>query len=78
MIMTTTSMTKPFRASLHKDGFLVEYKPTLDTPVGAINIGRFDSFREAAQAAVQAELNYITINAWKDLMEAVHGRNDNG
>lgn len=42
--------SKPYRVSVNKNGFLVEKNPVTDVPVGSTNLGRFNSFREAAQA----------------------------
>lgn len=44
-------MSKPYRASISSEGFLVEKDPIKDVAVGHVNLGRFNTFQEAAQFA---------------------------
>lgn len=42
-----------FRATVNKNGYMVEMSPVGDIPEGSTFIGYFDSYREAAQQARQ-------------------------
>lgn len=43
--------SKPYRASINSKGFTVEKSPSGDIELNSIFIGRFKTFREAAQEA---------------------------
>lgn len=43
--------SKPYRASINSKGFMVEKNPNGDITINSIFIGRFKTFREAAQTA---------------------------
>lgn len=43
--------------SVGEEGFLVEFLPQKDTPVGYVNLGRWPSFRKAAQIGRQFMLD---------------------
>jgi hypothetical protein len=47
-----------YRVSVGKDGFIVEFMPLKDVPVGYTNLGRWPNFRKAAQVGRQFMLDH--------------------